>query len=38
MFRANLHGVQDANARIPTRAVALGTDPELAAAQNFRPK
>ena len=38
MFRANLHAVQDTGARIPTRAVTLGTDPELAAAQNWRPR
>ena len=38
VFRANLHSVQDSGARISGRAVALGTDPELAAAQNWRPQ
>jgi hypothetical protein len=38
MFRANLHNVNDAHALIPNRAVTLGTDPELAAAQNWKPK
>lgn len=38
MFRANLHAITDIGATIPGRAVALGTDPELAAAQNWQPK
>jgi uncharacterized protein YjbI with pentapeptide repeats len=38
MFRANLHNVVDSGARIPQRAITLATDPELAAAQNWKPK
>jgi len=37
MFRANLHRIQDEDALIPNRRVALGTDPELAAAQAWKP-
>jgi uncharacterized protein YjbI with pentapeptide repeats len=38
LFRTNLHLVRDDGAVIPNRAITLGTEPELAAAQRWRPK
>ncbi|MCA9685861.1 MAG: pentapeptide repeat-containing protein, partial [Myxococcales bacterium] len=38
VFRAKLHRVVDTNAVIPGRALTLGTDPELAAAEGWEPK
>ena len=37
LFRAKLHGIQDEGALFTDRKSALGDDPELAEAENWRP-